>query len=126
MFVNNSDRALLYTEIPLSKSPSSDSLERNSNKGDYVLSTEISDDDIIRLKNDMQIVYYVLEDLCTSIVRCDDIALLERDVRHQGAIITALGPFKGQLERQPLTLRTSVLDIANKYQLRIGDGNVTK
>ena len=72
---------------------------------------------VIALQNRVHKLEKITQELCTSIIRCDDMILLERDLMHQGAIFTSSGRTEGLLKRSPMTLRSSVLQITNQYNM---------
>ena len=72
---------------------------------------------VIALQNRVHKLEKITQELCTSIIRCDDMILLERDLMHQGAIFTSSGRTEGLLKRSPMTLRSNVLQITNQYNL---------
>ena len=74
-------------------------------------------DSMISLQNEVRSLQKIIQEMCTSLVRCDDMILLERDLLHQGSIFTSNGQTEGLLKRTPLTLRTSVLNITNEYNI---------
>ena len=74
-------------------------------------------DSMISLQNEVRSLQKIIQEMCTSLIRCDDMILLERDLLHQGSIFTSNGQTEGLLKRTPLTLRTSVLNITNQYNI---------
>ena len=76
---------------------------------------------VILLQNRVYRLEKITRELCTSIIRCDDMLLLERDLMHQGAIFTSSGRHEGLLKRAPMTLRSSVLQITNQYNVPLAE-----
>ena len=76
---------------------------------------------VILLQNKFNRLETITQELCTSIIRCDDMLLLERDLMHQGAIFTSSGRHEGLLKRAPTTLRSSVLEITNQYNMPLAE-----
>ena len=76
---------------------------------------------VVLLQNKVHRLEKITRELCTSIIRCDDILLLERDLMHQGAIFTSSGRHEGLLKRAPMTLRSSVLQITNQYNMPLAE-----
>ena len=76
---------------------------------------------VILLQNKVHRLETITRELCTSIIRCDDMLLLERDLMHQGAIFTSSGRHEGLLKRAPMTLRSSVLEITNQYNMPLAE-----
>ena len=76
-------------------------------------------DDFVVAQNNIKQLSAIVSHLCSCIVYCDDILLLERDLQHQGKIITSNGQREAMLERSPITLRSAVLNVTNAYKINL-------
>jgi hypothetical protein len=79
-------------------------------------------DTMILLRNEMGNLQNIVREICTAMIRCDDMILLERDLLHQGSIFTSNGKTEGLLKRAPTTLRSSILNISNQYNIPLIQG----
>jgi len=80
---------------------------------------------VVALKNQVHYLYEIVRELCSSIVRCDDMALLERELLHHGRIWTSNAHRESFLDRAPRTLRGDVLNMTNRMHMPLntpGDG----
>jgi hypothetical protein len=79
-----------------------------------------TDVDVVRLHNELRTLHHAFCELCAAIVRSDDVVLLERDLLHRGTIAsvsTSTEVDRQFVERMPVTLRSRVLDLANRHKI---------
>ena len=96
----------------------------NKNEGNNISVTSINcvqndSEDFIVAQNNIKQLSAIVSHLCSCIVYCDDILLLERDLQHQGKIITSNGQREAMLQRSPITLRSAVLNVTNAYKINL-------
>ena len=96
----------------------------NKNEGNDISVTSINcvqndSEDFIVAQNNIKQLSAIVSHLCSCIVYCDDILLLERDLQHQGKIITSNGQREAMLQRSPMTLRSAVLNVTNAYKINL-------
>jgi len=81
-----------------------------------------TDADIACLLNELHTLRRAFSELCAAIVRSDDVMLLERDLLHRGTIMSASPSTEADrrfVERTPVTLRSRVLELANRHKIAL-------
>tara|TARA_Y100000389_G_scaffold197696_1_gene232787 strand:- start:477 stop:962 length:486 start_codon:yes stop_codon:yes gene_type:complete len=71
-----------------------------------------SQSDVERLKRRVNLLENLVHDICSALVYCDDVALVEREMLSAGDIFLDLS---SNVTRSPLLLRRSVADISRKH-----------
>jgi hypothetical protein len=71
-----------------------------------------SQSDVQRLKRRVNLLENLVHDICSALVYCDDVALVEREMLSAGDIFMDLS---SNVTRSPLLLRRSVADISRKH-----------
>ena len=71
-----------------------------------------SQSDVERLKRRVNLLENLVHDICSALVYCDDVALVEREMLSAGDIFMDLS---SNVTRSPLLLRRSVADISRKH-----------
>ena len=74
------------------------------------------------LRGELEGLGHAFSELCAAIVRSDDIMLLERDLLHRGAIVSASPSTEADrqfVERVPVTLRSRVMELANRHKIAL-------
>jgi hypothetical protein len=82
-------------------------------------------EDLVALRGELESLQQAFSELCAAIVRSDDIVLLERDLLHRGAIVSASPSTEADrrfVERVPVTLRSRVMELANRHKIALPVG----